>query len=125
MHMHARNFSTHHTMIEDSIGYRLSCCVLGIQSLAHDVNVGLLPHLTGREHTKLDVATAEVRNIIFLSQDARRNFKRTHIRLTFSWRRLCLCIAPSWWRMETFDVAVQRKVRTNRDKRKSTCPGGR
>ena len=49
--------NNYHAVVEDAIGYRLPGCVLGVQSLAHDVNVGLLPHLTRREHPKLDITT--------------------------------------------------------------------
>ena len=50
---------TCHSVVENSIWHWLPGCVLGVQGLAHHMNVGLLPHLTGREHAKLKIATAK------------------------------------------------------------------
>ena len=46
-----------HSVVEDSVGDGLPAGVLGVQSLADHVEVGLLPHLLRREETELQMAS--------------------------------------------------------------------
>lgn len=48
----------YHPVVQNAIRYSLPGVVLGVQSLAHHVDVRLLPHLLRGEQSKLQVATA-------------------------------------------------------------------
>ncbi len=101
-------------MVENSIWHWLPSCVLGVQGLAHHVDVGLLPYLTGREYTELKIATAKDHIFsTFFMDDIVSKFKASMSRgLTSSWQRLCPCTAPSWWRIvETRSDIAKKDVR--------------
>ena len=48
---------SYHSVVKDTIGHGFPGIVLCVEGLADHVEMGLLPHLLGREETKLQMAT--------------------------------------------------------------------